>query len=131
MNFLMLLFSAISFATASESWLCTEESSQTQGQQIFACGVGHGEDEDQARAKAFDSAKAEFRRLCDVSTACKGLAVKVEPKRTTCEEGSQGWKCYRLLVFEVVREQDTPEQPKRFMTNEEFGRYWRKNALSY
>ena len=100
---LILIFIFISATTvyAKEDWLCVQESSQIQNGTILACGIGEGKDEDAARAKAFDSAKAEFNRLCGASDACNGRRVTVEPQRTTCEQNIGGYKCYRLLVFSL------------------------------
>lgn len=98
----LLLFFSTAFA--SENWLCTSQASQVQGDKVLACGVGHGADEDRARAKAFISSQAEFNRLCNASTNCKGKTVSIEPKRTTCDQEGSQWKCYRLLVFTVGTE---------------------------
>lgn len=96
---ILSLILTVSMAHAAESWLCTSESSQVIGDQVRACGVGHGPDEDAARASALTSAKAEFQGLCNASSDCPSRAVTVEPKRTTCEQSGKGWKCFRLLVF--------------------------------
>lgn len=98
---MMLSLGSTSSASANESWLCTDESSQIQGTSILSCGIGLANDEDTARAKAFYAAKAEFDRICDASTTCKGKEVKVEPKRTTCAPDGEKYKCHRLIVFTV------------------------------
>lgn len=91
---LLLLFPQL--ALAQEQWLCTMESSQRRGDSIYACGIGFGAEESQARAAAFKDAKDEFQRLCETSD-CKRYSI--DPKRTTCEDTVSGWKCYRLLVY--------------------------------
>lgn len=97
--FCLLLKSGASHA--KDSWLCTEASSQRFGQDIHSCGIGLGKDEAEARLKAFDSAKAEFNKVCDSSDDCKGHEITVDPKRTTCEQTGTGFKCYRMIVFSI------------------------------
>jgi hypothetical protein len=98
-------------ASAKEEWLCTEEASQIQDGAVLACGIGEGSDENGARVKAFENARAEFIRVCDLSDNCKGYQVNVEPKRTSCEGLSKGYKCYRLLAFTIdSTKMQTPEQ---------------------
>jgi hypothetical protein len=87
---------------ASDSWLCTEESSQRRDDVISSCGIGVASDENQARAKAFDNAKAEFDRICNPSADCKDHEITIEPKRTSCMKTKTGKvKCYRLVAFTV------------------------------
>lgn len=88
-------------AHSVETWLCTSQASKVQGSSILACGVGLGKDEEQARAKAFDAAKAEFDRICQASSTCKDRPFTLEPKRTTCDQDGGGWKCYRLLAYSI------------------------------
>lgn len=96
----ILLFSN-STCQAMDTWLCTEESSLRQGNSIYACGVGTGKDENQARVSAFEHAKHEFQRICSLSYDCKGHEIDVFPKRTTCERGKKQYRCYRLIVFNI------------------------------
>ncbi len=96
MRLLLLLTFAIP-AFAATDWLCTEEASQRKGNAIYACGIGDGRDENEARSKAFLNAKAEFARICDASDDCRGHRVSAEPARTACE----GLRCYRLVVFTI------------------------------
>lgn len=99
-------------ALAGESWLCTEDSSQLQGDSVAACGVGEGETEGKARRIAFNSAKTEFNEICGPDTECSMHKYAIEPKRTTCERIDGGWKCYRLMVFRVKNEprRNAPER---------------------
>lgn len=95
------LFSTLADASDG-NWLCKEESSEVRGDVMLVCGVGEARDESFARAKAFDSAIAEYDKFCSVSDFCtSGRKVAVEPKRTSCESDGreEGYKCYRLIVF--------------------------------
>lgn len=97
---IILLF--MSQTALAADWLCTEEASQRQGNSIFACGIGTGADENAARLNAFDSAKAEFNKVCNNSDDCNGKQVAISPKRTQCQQYENGTnKCYRLLVFTI------------------------------
>lgn len=102
--FFFSLFGLPPMSLASDAWLCTSESSQVHGGSVFSCGIGVGKDEGEARAKAFGAAQSEFYHICGASTNCKGHAVIVEPRRTTCETANSGYKCYRLVVFTVSDE---------------------------
>ena len=100
--FLVILMAAHLFpspACAGENWLCKEESSQRRGNSVLSCGVGFGNDENQARLSAFDNSKTEFNRVCNSSTDCKGHEITTEPKRTSCEQEGTKYKCYRLIVY--------------------------------
>ena len=96
-------------ATASESWFCTEAASSREGSTIQACGIGAGKDEAEARAQAFDAAKAEFDRVCQLSIDCVGHATTVEPRRTSCEQTGDSNRCHRLLVFHILPNAPSPE----------------------
>lgn len=106
MLLILWTFSAaiMSIAHADENWLCTSEASQVQGDHVLSCGVGEAKTENVARDRAFESAHMEFRNLCKASSNCRGHAVNVEPRRTTCAETKNGYKCYRMLVFTVSHE---------------------------
>ena len=84
-----------------ETWLCTEESSQLINGTIQACGVASGRDENEARSRAFDNAKAEFDKVCNASDSCRGHIIDADPKRTTCEPQKEGFKCYRAVEFQI------------------------------
>lgn len=74
-----------------------------------SCGVGLGSDENAARRDAFKNAKTEFAALCRVSDDCEGREVTVSPERTSCEpQSGGGYKCYRLLVFNIGDKTDKP-----------------------
>lgn len=67
-----------------------------------SCGVGTGSDENAARRDAFENAKTEFTALCELSDDCRGREVSVVPERTSCETSADGgFKCYRLLIFNI------------------------------
>lgn len=109
---LFLLMTSSTLASAKDEWLCTEESSQIQNGTLLACGVGLGKDENEARSKAFENARAEFIRVCDASDDCKEHKVTVEPKRTTCERSSkESYKCYRLLAFTISADLAMTREP--------------------
>lgn len=88
-------------ASAIDSWLCLEESSQREGNTIRSCGIGSGKDENAARLDALDNAKEEFNRICDSSSDCKNHEVRAIPQRTTCERDSGQYRCYRLIVYAI------------------------------
>ncbi len=100
--FLVLMISETSLA--KDDWLCTEEASQIQNGSVLACGVAEGKDENEARSKAFENAKAEFSRVCQASDTCNQKQVSVEPKRTSCESNQKRYKCYRLIIFTIGSE---------------------------
>jgi hypothetical protein len=105
----LLLLALPAHGFASETpWLCTEESSQRQGNTVLSCGVAVGDDENEARSKAFDNARNEFKKVCDASSDCRGHETTVLPKRTSCDEitGKTAlmdtkYRCYRLLAFTI------------------------------
>ena len=90
-----------SWAYAGEEWLCTEESSQRSGDIIKACGVGTGITEKEARKDAFNTAYAEFKAICDVSSDCQNHAISATPKRTSCQQDGLTYKCYRLVEYRI------------------------------
>jgi hypothetical protein len=95
---LLMLFSFTAHAKEA-TWLCSEEASQRQGNEVLSCGIGKGADENAARLAAFDNAKVEFNRVCTASADCQGHLVTVVPKRTVCEEKLGSFTCRRLLSF--------------------------------
>lgn len=106
MSLLIWTFLTATMSFAKEDWVCVQEASQVvSSTYVLACGVGEGRDEGLARINAFKSAQAEFDLVCGASTGCRGRAVSVEPKRTTCEQSPEGWKCYRMLSFTIGNEQ--------------------------
>lgn len=108
--FLYLFFLTHS-AFAKEDWLCTQEASQIQNGSLLACGIGEGNDENTARTRAFENAKAEFFRVCKASDTCNRREVSVEPKRTSCEAMKGNFKCYRLIVFTLGSEKEKQTAP--------------------
>lgn len=85
----------------ADTWLCTEEASQVRGNAVLACGVAIGSDENDARTKAFENAKAEFMRVCSESDVCNNRQITVEPNRTSCNPINGAYKCYRLVTFNI------------------------------
>ncbi len=92
---------------ASEQWLCTEDSSQIQGSQILACGVGEGHNESTARQLALKNAQQEFATVCDTQTLCGEHKYSAAPSRSTCEEKDGIWKCYRLVKYSIKEDKRT------------------------
>lgn len=88
-------------ARAGDDWLCKSQSSERRGNSILSCGIGTAPDEATARIRAFNSAKDEFIQVCSASDDCKGREIIAKPQRTECELGFEGYKCYRLVVFEA------------------------------
>src|SRR5713101_740046 len=99
--FLLILANVISRCCLAGDWLCTQEASQRRGDSILACGIGIGRDENSARSAAFENAKAEFMRLCNLSEDCRWHKFNVTPSRTDCEEKDGLISCQRLLSFEI------------------------------
>lgn len=123
--FILLLLTQ-SNAFASESWLCTDDSSQLYSEGIVAaCGVAEARTEGMARELAFNSARTEFDKVCGEDTPCGEMKFTVEPKRMTCEQIQGGWKCYRLVVFRTFdylkKGQSTNIIPSQSFGNVEVG----------
>lgn len=111
---LLGLFFTLS-AHAETPWLCSEEASQKEDNVIRACGLASDPEESKARSQAFDEAKAEFNRVCQMSADCQGRKVNVKPLRTECERSKGLYNCRRLVAFTI--DQKGPEdirfyQPK-------------------
>ena len=88
------------------NWYCKEVASERQGNIIHSCGIGTGNDENEARSTAFDNAKIEFKKVCGLSADCKNHLVSVKPERTTCDKVETGFKCHRLLTFSIGPKSD-------------------------
>lgn len=104
-------------AFGMDQWLCTEDSSQIQGSRILACGVGEAMTEAGARKVALLNAEEEFQTICAPETICGQHKYSASPSRATCERSEDGWKCYRLVVYEIkkdYRKKFAMEQPKQF-----------------
>jgi len=109
LNPILLIFWSLFFITPSLSarasdspaWYCKEVASERKGSQVYACGVGLGADENEARTDAFENARKEFIRICSLSADCKDHQIITTPERTTCETSGKKTKCYRLLVFSI------------------------------
>lgn len=101
MKYSLLVLCLIPFHAWAEDWICKDASSLRSGNLIQSCGSGQSPDEDEARTQAFQHAKDEFNRLCEMDSSCKNHAVIVNPKRTTCEEKDHAYHCYRMIEFEI------------------------------
>jgi hypothetical protein len=102
----LILLLLVSQAAFSDDWICKQESSVREGQSIHSCGIGEGSDEDAARTQAFEHAKAEFDRICGSDAFCYKTAYTVQPKRTTCDEVAGGYRCFRMIVFNLQADSD-------------------------
>lgn len=112
MLILMILSMTAQTANASnDQWLCKEEASQRRSNTVVSCGIGTGGSEDDARAKAFESAKAEFDRVCNASSDCIYHEVKAIPKRTDCSYKDNQYVCYRLVDFTIGQAKMINGQP--------------------
>ncbi len=124
---IMLLMSVN--AWPSDQWLCVEDSSQIQGSQILACGIGEGPTESVARKAALKSAQDEFSAVCDTQTLCGEHKYRAIPSRSTCEKTDSGWKCHRLVKYEI--ESDKKESTKQAVkyNPQEFAQYNVRNEI--
>jgi hypothetical protein len=102
---LVLIVLSSPTARAADSWACTEGvATLRKGDAILACGIGLGSTEPEARLKALDYAKAEFDRVCSMSSDCRGREVTLIPGRNACETLAEGQvRCYRGMTFEWVK----------------------------
>lgn len=101
---ILLLFSHAAYSETKEQWFCTDETSQRQGDVWYACGIGEGMTEGEARSLSLTASIREFGRVCEISSDCNGVKRTVEPKRTSCLESKDKiWKCYRLIQITLLR----------------------------
>lgn len=96
---------------ASDNWLCKEASSERNGADIHACGIGYGKDENEARLSAFDNAKKEFSAFCVASDDCRDHEINVVPSRTSCESNNGKYQCYRMIIFKIGMMTEAPPPP--------------------
>ncbi len=102
--FVMLLSFKAKATEAQDQWLCTSQGISRTANVFQACGVGEATSESRARAKALDSAMAEFTTVCNASADCDIKRVSISPQRMSCYQDkgtgflSGGWKCTRLIV---------------------------------
>lgn len=96
---MLLSFKAMAADQKADQWFCRDESGKRDANVMWACGVGEGLYENQARAQALREAFKEYHTICEESADCDMKQAVVEPKRLTCVETMQGrmWKCYRLI----------------------------------
>ncbi len=50
---------------------------------------------------AFENSKIEFDRVCAASDDCRNYKVQADPKRTMCKKTPDGFRCHRLINFEI------------------------------
>lgn len=86
-------------------WICTETSSQTQGDTILACGAGESQSLQGARDLSRQAAFREFDDLCRKSSSCAPFDVEVEPRRTQCEKVKGSYRCVRAIAFHITERQ--------------------------
>jgi hypothetical protein len=94
--FLMMVASA-----HADNWLCTSQASERRAGSVLACGIGRSGDEARARSMAFDNAKREFAKICNLSNDCRNHKINVVPNRTECQPSNTGIVCHRLISFEI------------------------------
>lgn len=109
----LLLLTSTQALAKDDQWLCTEASSIRRGDDIAACGIGHGPDEASARAVAFAQAREEYHRICDLSEECREAPVEANPGRTTCSKDGHGVKCYRMVTFTPQIESKATKQRRK------------------
>jgi hypothetical protein len=101
MTYLLLILTLPLVKAETPNWYCKEVASERSGNIIHSCGIGTGQDENEARSTAFDNAKTEFKKICNLSSDCKNHMISVNPERTTCDKIETGYKCHRLLTFSI------------------------------
>lgn len=113
---IIILESSLALGAEKDSWLCTEEASQRRGSNIESCGVGVGQNEQEAREDAFTGAEHEFNRICRSSADCNSNKVIITPRRTSCEQKPDGlFVCHRLLEYAMITSAPgSPAAPFKF-----------------
>lgn len=91
----------LSFNAYAEDWFCLTDSGKRNDNVISSCGVGEAPSESLARTDALNQAIAEFATICKWSSDCAGKQKSVEPKRLTCKQTKDRWKCYRLIEVTI------------------------------
>lgn len=87
---------------ARAEWLCKEAASMLQENTFYACGHGISTSLSDARGKAFEAAKREFKNFCDESANCKDQAYNISPLRTDCSEKDGIINCHRGLEYTIL-----------------------------
>lgn len=108
MKYIIIILLFTSYGRAADQWFCTESASKIQHSSVFTCGVGEGKNETEARRSSFDDAENEFKHVCDPSDNCKDHNVNVIPQRMSCIKLDGGYKCYRMVVYEILPEMRKP-----------------------
>ena len=116
MTTITIITMILSVSLAKETWFCTETTSERIGNTIQACGIGEGNDENTAREASFKAAEKEFNNLCKMDDYCRTHKITVIPKRSSCEENKEHYKCYRMISFSISNEELTttyiPQDPE-------------------
>ena len=109
-----ILFSSLSYA-AGEGWYCEKVASAwlEQGRILSACGIGTGEDENEARLDAYLNAKKEFEAVCNKDTTCANKVVNIDPKRTDCVQKGGQFVCHRLFNYYITDTERKPALPEK------------------
>ncbi len=84
--------------THAKGWLCTQTASKQIGpNEYLVCGTAVAPTESEARGQSFENAILEFRGFCQNSARCRTRQANFAPRRTSCEEFPEGFKCYRAV----------------------------------
>lgn len=101
MKKLLTMFFFPMMSQGADGWFCTESASKIQHSNIFVCGIGESRTEAEARNVSFENAKIEFKNICEMSDNCKDHETSVMPQRMSCVKSEEGYKCFRMVVFEI------------------------------
>jgi hypothetical protein len=109
---ILILLTLIPSTTYSSDWYCKTVASEwvESGKTLSACGVGYGDNENDARLNAFENAKKEFNSVCSKETSCAGRVVNIDPQRGDCNKENDKFTCHRLFHFYITDEFRTPEE---------------------
>ena len=97
----LLIAVIISINVQALDWYCSDIASERTGNIIKACGISESLTEDTAREAALENAKIEFYNVCNPSDDCVNHAYTIDPKRAVCNKTDNGYKCSRLVYFEI------------------------------
>lgn len=105
---LLVSIHAKSASEEKQDWFCTDDQAMKTGSTYVICGVGTYSTEGDARRIALENAVNEFKTICDLSSDCKGHKVSIEPKRSSCYNGTsadktrfENFSCHRMFLFTV------------------------------
>lgn len=101
MKTILILTTFFSIQSFADSWVCTEAGLTRDGNVWAACGVGESVSEARAREASLESAIGEFKQVCKMSSDCHNKPRTVEPKRLSCIQEHNEWKCTRMIQITV------------------------------